>query len=485
MPISRAWFRTALGVWVLGLVAYFVPPATWSPVSRFLLTHEIVTGHGISIDRYADATGDRALRDGRWFSDKAPLPSLMAAGPYWLFHAGDTARGGTLRYAAVSSPDLPAARVLVNRSFARGLYVCSVATAGVATALMAVLLFELLARRFGEEAGLFGSVAAVLGTPVFAYGTSFYGHTIAACLVTAGIFALFADPEARDPPGTGSIIVAGACLAASAGCEYVVAGPVLAVVAVALATWPRRTWLRLLAALALGALGPVVLVAGYQWLAFGAPWRTGYSFIARPEFAAGHAHGLLGIHLPKPDVIARLLAGKRRGLFYVAPVAALGVAVATYVAVKRRDPALRACLLAFVALLLLNSGYYMWWGGAATGPRHLVPVLGVVGFGIAAAARVRRMPLLITALLMLSIFNMLVFAGVGIEAPEHGDALFGYAYARFFAGHVATMSGASNLGVDMGWLRGATLGPPLAWVIIGGHWLWQTARSRQASLAPS
>jgi hypothetical protein len=36
----------------------------------------------------------------------------------------------------------------------------------------------------------------------------------------------------------------------------------------------------------------------------------------------------------------------------------------------------------FTALVLLNASYYLWDGGRALGPRHVVPALGFVGVGI-------------------------------------------------------------------------------------------------------
>jgi hypothetical protein len=94
-----------------------------------------------------------------------------------------------------------------------------------------------------------------------------------------------------------------------------------------------------------------------------------------------------GIHAPRAAVTLELLFGRFRGLFYLAPVlilAAWGLVVDALRPAPRdmsKDMARRQ--LAWLALaivgfyLALGSGYYMWDGGAAVGPRHCVPMLPV------------------------------------------------------------------------------------------------------------
>jgi hypothetical protein len=151
----------------------------------------------------------------------------------------------------------------------------------------------------------------------------------------------------------------------------------------------------------------------------------------------------------------------------------LALAMCLKLARSGRDFALRAGLGAALALLLANAGYYMWWGGAAAAPRHLIPALGVLGFGAAAFLSNRRLRWLFLPVAALSMLNMLVIAGVGLEAPEHGDVLFDFAYRRLWQGKLAALSGASNFGLGLGMPRAATLGPPLVWLVLGGHWLWR------------
>src|SRR5262249_26969796 len=149
-------FRIAYALWLFGIFAYFVPASTWSPVSRFGLTRSIVERGVLDIDPFAEASGDRALRNGHWFTDKAPIPSFAAAPAYAIAHAY---QGQSPQFVSISTPETPARHLTVNQTFVRSLYVCSLVTAGIAGVAVALLLHEWLRRRTSDGAAFAGSVA--------------------------------------------------------------------------------------------------------------------------------------------------------------------------------------------------------------------------------------------------------------------------------------------------------------------------------------
>jgi hypothetical protein len=466
---TARWFLLAYALWLFGAIAYFLPAATWNPVSRFDLTRAIVEHGTLSIDQYAESTGDRALYDGHWYTEKPPVPSLLAVPAYACFYAFERLHGRRADYAALWTSDVVARHVLVNDTFQRGLYICSLATAGLATVMTALLLFSLLRRRFTPRAALIGSACVVLSTPLFPYSTSFYGHAVAGAFLVASLALLLLEPGAS--PSRWSVRGAGACLVLAVGSEYVAIFPAALIGIGWLATLPRADVHKRMFDMALGALVPALVVGGYQLACFGAPWRTGYQFVQKREFVLGHASGLLGLHLPTFEGAFGLLVGERRGVLFVAPVLAIALAAAGWAALRSRDVANRLALAAFFTLFVVNAGYYMWWGGAAAGPRHLVPVLGFLAFGLAAAWERPLLRWLIVPLALVSLANAIALTAVGLEAPEQGNVLFDYAYPRIAQGQVATLSGASNLGVRAGLVRLGTLGPLLAWLLFGAYFL--------------
>lgn len=472
----------AYGIWLFGFFAYFVPAATWNPVSRFDLTRAIVELRTLSIDEYADDTGDRAFARGHWYTDKAPIPSLLAVPEYGAFYLSQRVQGEHPAYTVFATPKTPALRVSVNGAFQRGLYVCSLSTAGLGTAFLGVLLFRLLLRWYTPRASLVGSAGTVLGTPLLPYATSFYGHSVAAVFLVAAFVALF--PASPVSPSASRVRLAGACLALAVGSEYIVALPALVLGVVFLAGRRRVDVVPQALRVAAGALLPLALIAAYQTACFGAPWRTGYSFLVRPEFIRGHASGFMGLHWPSSSGLYGILLGRSRGLFFLAPATALALGFGVRRAVQSRDAVSIAPIATFSALLLANAGYYMWWGGAAAGPRHLVPVIAFLAMGLAAAWQ-SRIVFVTAVLLAVSVGNAVVLTAVGLEAPDNVDTLFGYAYQRLGAGEIASLSGASNLGIRLGLSPASTLLPIVIYLVFGVRFLlrrvdaWVVATSDQ------
>lgn len=199
----------------------------------------------------------------------------------------------------------------------------------------------------------------------------------------------------------------------------------------------------------------------------------------------------MGLGLPSPSAMAGLLVGTRRGLFYVAPISLLGViglfspAPLAEAATPRwlgPDPVLRVGAFALIALYLANAGYYMWWGGSAAGPRHLVPALPVLGFGLARLWQRPRARAPIAIVGALSIAIMLGVTAVGIEAPETGDVIFDFVLPRLSRGEISSLPSATNLGLLLGLSPIASLVPWLLWLIVLGTVLWRrTAAAESAS----
>jgi hypothetical protein len=477
-PAANRRFSWLYAAWLFGMFAYFLPGPTWNPVSRFDLTRSIVERGTLAIDAIADDTGDKAFAGGHWYSDKAPLPALAAVPVYAVLHGLDRALGIEPAHRAVGAASQPELRVEVNDTFRWDLYACSLATSGVAGTAIGVLLFELLRRWTRPVVALFGSLAATLGTPVFPYATSFYGHVPAGACLLGGLVALVPQVGASWPSPS-RMRWGGAALATAVGCEYIAVIPAAVLVAWTLAAGGRGPVKATCRDLSTGAALPLAVLAVVHTACYGAPWRTGYSHIASAEFAAGHARGLLGVEWPRLDVLVGLVVGPRRGLVYVAPVTAV-LAAWWVTSLKEAAWPARAAASAIASLLLANAGYYMWWGGAAAGPRHLVPVLPLLGLGAPAVWDQTASRRVGVALAVVSALNMAAVAAVGLEAPEHANVLH-WVWGKLLAGELAVIHGSSNLGIELGLPRGGSLGPWLAWALAGLRLVWRRAAALDAA----
>ena len=419
---------------------YFFAAPSWNENSRFALTRSIVERGRLDIDPYQHETGDKAFARGHYFCDKAPGASFLAVPAYGAYHLFLRATGGRPPSSiAAAGPADPNERILVNATFRRALYLCNLFTNALAGAALGGLYFLLLVRRFAlaPRTALAATLALSVGTLVLPYATMFYGHVLVAAFLLGAFFLI--EPQAR----AGRLAGAGA-LCGLAVLTELTAAPA-ALLLFGYAAWIARRRALWLAA---GALPPLLALAAYQTAAFGSPWRSGYAYVSRPEFAEGMSHGLMGIGLPRPGVLAALLVGRARGLLYTAPVlllafVGLGRRAAGDLRARRAEGPLAAAVVLF--FLLATAGYYMWYGGSAFGPRMVIPALPFLCLGLPFAFA-RPRPIVFGVLLAISVANMLFATAVEPSAPMVRDLLGGYLYPHLLRGEVPLVPGASNLG---------------------------------------
>ncbi len=467
---------------------FFVDAPSWNQNSRYALTRAVVEHGQLTIDEYHATTGDKSYREGHFYCDKAPGTSLLAVPAYGVFH-GLRRLGGLepprvevepldpLDAAADRRPDpedrLPGDRLRYDAAYRAGLWLCRMSTVSLAT-LAAVIALWLLAlgqqgERSAERAGprrrnLALGIAAIyaLATPALPYGAAFYGHQLCAALLFLGFAGVLLGDQARRPLLVAVLV--GTAFGLAVCCEYPAAAPVILLSAHA--AWRRG--LRFTAGVIAGGLPWAVLLAAYHHAAFGSALATGYDFVYLPEFAEGMAINY-GIGAPDPRVAWSVLFGSYRGLFYLAPV----LLVATWgLALPWPDadrsllgtPERVVAILLCVFYVLLTSGYYMWDGGAAFGPRHAIPMLPFLALGLLPA--LERIPRATIGLAAWSAIVMLLGATFGPEVPPHGDPVWSFAVPELLWGEGVGGARAQTLGSVLG-LPGLLAFVPLVLVWVG------------------
>ncbi len=333
-------------------------------MTRLAMVRAIVHDHSLRLRPGAAAgTGDKAEYppgSGNYYCDK-PIGAQLLALPGYILGYGLSKAAGAAHVVALSIGAIVATW-----------------TASALPTLVLGLVFFALTGYFTEclTARLLCTLLYCLGTLAWPYATLFFGHQAAAAAGFCALAAAYVACLDTRKPGLWTALAG-----ALAGLAVITEVPALiSYVAVAAFLGVCRGYRRLGLYIA-ASLPPVALQLAYNWACFGSPLRFGYEFEASPEFARPAGW----VSLPRPAVAVALLLSRDKGLLVFSPY--LVFAAAGLILALRRPELLTrrlalTCLGVFLAYFLYNAGHYMWWGGSCLGPRHIVPALPFLAFGL-------------------------------------------------------------------------------------------------------
>lgn len=373
---NRRWASLVFAALFLSF-AYFYQGAGPNQNSRFDLTRAIVEQRTFRIDQYAANTFDKSEADGHYYSDKAPGLSFAATPVYVGVRAAQLFRAPT------------------RESERNALYALTVVVVGGLSALGGASLFSLL-RRLGL--GLVASLAATfawgLGSNTFAYATLFVAHSFVGALLILA-FSLLQEASSRGSPTARGVAKATAFAGLTAGWAAISEYPAGVLGLLLFLYGSKRLGVRAMIPFAVTSLLPLVLLGSYNASCFGSPFTLGYQRLAAPEFQGVIQQGFFGISLPSVSVLNELLVGEFRGILPLSPwmfLALPGFVLFFRTPKLRAEAALTGASVTFV--VLLNAAYARWDGGAAMGPRYMVPAFPFVAvataFALDAIGRLER-----------------------------------------------------------------------------------------------
>ncbi len=499
----------------------------WNVNSQFALTCAIAEQGTLSIDSYHDSaemeTGDKAFFEGRFYCDKSPVTSFLGVPGFWIYR---TLAGSQFTYA-------------------RARYFTTWFSVGICAAALVAMLTVLLVR-FGVPPRLAALAAALwfLATPLAGYSILFFNY-LPACAFALGGFVLIqggrsggsdhaamAEPDSADtsarpipahipqPLAPARLLAAGFLLGLAAWTL-----PTFGLLAVILTLALIARDYRRIAGLWPWALGGVLGASGYAIYSitiFGevtSPYR--YEF--DDHFRDAMDKGLMGAGWPDLRVLWLITFHPFRGLFTLFPAALVAVVgcIGLVVSGKLREQACAestelgmagssendlhaesffgaaSTLAFFIGLLVYNSGYFMWWGGWAYAPRHLIPALPFIAVGLTPFLAGRSpwpVALVLLVLAAGAVFNVGAFALDPQIPPGLTEAQL-MAPASVAAWSTPTLDLWRYLlegNVDANWgtalgLRGTVSLAPLAvlWIIWSGTMLGLEARKQREQGAES
>jgi hypothetical protein len=386
--------------------AFFWQSRDWNSASRLMLTYALVDRGTIALNGLENQTRDIARFEGRYYTDKLPGFSLLAVPIYGVAKA------------VFRLPDHPLQGPAKTHWPAD--YLITLGTSGLLTACSGVIL-AWLASRFGcgPRASALVGLAYGLATPAYVYATLSYGHQVTSFLLLSS-FVLLWNGSGRYPlwrAGFVGFLTAGAVVVELPVAPVATILGIYLVSLVASGRWPKPA----LAAFAIGAVGPTLVLLGYNQLAFGSPWDMGYFHEVSPDFAKVHSkQNPLGLSRPAWEHALPLLWGRYRGLLFYAPILMLALPGWCVLVARRFWGVASVSASVCVAVFLVNLSYAEWTGGWCTGPRLLVPLLPFAMVAVAALLAVGGRVISVPAI-GLTVAGWLIltlFLGVGGRLPQ-------------------------------------------------------------------
>lgn len=336
-------------LWLLALASFLVSASfqqedeTSNARTRLALTRAIVEEGRLTIDTYHEDILDKALFDGHYYCDKAPLLSFLAVPVHAALHGAGVRNARTVAY------------------------VTRLLTVSLLTALALPLFgWFLLSRGLPEGVAAWTCAAGWFGTAVLPYATVFFGHDVTLALVVGALAALPARPF---PAG----LMLG--LAVTSDYQALILAAAFGLRELALRRWRGALWM------AAGAAGPVVLLLAYHHALFGNPFVVPVRYevpAAVHNMDAEYDQGLYGTSLPKPRALYLNLLSPGKGLLRLSPFLLLLVlALRPPSAPARRADWLLAWIATplYVAFIATLPSYH---GGFSFGPRLLLPAMPLV-----------------------------------------------------------------------------------------------------------
>lgn len=411
--VNRPWW---IGPALLLIVVLYVFPLAGSPPStnpnevvRLELAASLAYLGQLDLGETAAVYGlseDVSIRDGKVYSDKAPGLSFASVPLLWVMRP-------VLGHAP--SSELPAYWPL--RHALTGLLI-ALPTIGLAILVGATLSSSTSTRTTYL-------LIAALATPLWTYGTVFFGHAPAALLVFVAWYLLLGFPQRQAKLTLTRAVGGGVAAGFAVATEYPTA---ILIAIIYLTLVVRRNAIPVVAGAVAGAVVGVFPALLYHHLAFGAPWITGYSFKAANDFQAIIGHGVFGISWPSFDALWGICCSARRGIFFYCPLLVLTPFGLWSVARKRGLRDVGPAVVATIAYILFAAGFVDWTAGWCAAARHLVPVLPIMlVFALSATTELvenRWGSMIVVALVAASGLNaVLTIALTPFFPPEFGSPL--------------------------------------------------------------
>jgi hypothetical protein len=410
---------------------------------RFYMTAALVENGTYAIDAMRERWGwvnDAAVSGGHVYSVKAPGTSFLGIPGYaiYLFVAQN-----------------------LGWQFDRieALWACRLTATILPTLIWLYLFFLWLCRRSRDpfiRDAVFISVA--LGSFLYGYGLIFVSHTVSAAAAFGAFMLLYQQhPYADTKRHYSHAFLAGLLTAGVTLFEY--PGLFCSVLLAFYGFWVIRPFTRLLA-FCVGGFLPTLVMAHFQWRAFGNPFTPGHMMVETEALRVAHHRGFFGAEGPSWQALYGLLFDPGAGLLPLTPILAFALIGFIPLLVDRRSrfATTFAALIVSVTIAAICS-MNNWRGGWTIGPRYLALVVPFLAWAAVEGLQwlASRVPMLAYAIALGSTAVGLLASGlpsayyphlppeITRPLPQLFRVLVAHHYAPFNAGSVINLYGTASM----------------------------------------
>ena len=426
-------------VWFTG---FFPPHNNPNELSRFEAVVAYVESGTFSIDETVRRFGDQmdeSIWNGRTYSNKAPGLIFAAVPVYRLLRVF-----------------FPEPR--------EGWSIVFVLTRFFTVSLVCFLALSRFARRLEGQARVPGTAAAIacavaFGTPFLFYSRTFFSHAWTASLL---FLAWDLIGRSEETPRRRSVFLfAAGLLAGWAAISEYPAALVAIVLAARVVAGARERRTSGAAFFAAGAVPALALLAAYDAVCFGSPWRLSSACEAFPAYAVLARRPLLGFGPPTLAGLLGTLFSPRRGVLVFSPF--LLWSIGGWLSWWRSGRDRRDCVFTLAIVLavwLPITGYANWDGGWSLGMRYLLPGLF---FAAMAIPRALETPLSRGLFLAAAAYSIALHTFATLSYAHYPNAI-DWPVAAVSAWLIARGAVAPNLGLWLGFSPWLSLLPAVVLV---------------------
>lgn len=356
--MTRAPFTLLLAVFFGSI--YFFQSGQHNETARWGQIRSIVENGSLTLEGSGVRTADVISIDGKLYSNKAPGFTFFAAS----FWSPAKLVGAKLGFTG-------------NNLLHLTCWIVNGLTVGLSSVLITLLIWKLAFRiLLSYSAASLVAWCVSFGTILYPFSTLFFSHTFTALLGLGSLACIvFIKDRCRDL----AFLFCGIFLGFGIASEYPAVITAVVIGLYALTKANSRWQIILLFSGGFLALCPLFY---YNAAIFSDPLKLSYTaYTSRKDsMFPAHKMGFLGVSLPQASVFYEITFGAQRGLFRCNPWLLLCVPGFMLGMKERQNREIYLVSAAIVLFFLLfNSSYgdglTYWGGGAAIGPRHIIPSL--------------------------------------------------------------------------------------------------------------